>query len=950
MIFKKHYITFLTLLVWCFSFAQQFTNYTVDDGLPSNHVYTILQDVDGYMWFLTDKGVSKYNGNTFKNFTTREGLPQNDIWEGLTTPDGKFWYLTKSTQLGYIYKNEISSFETAREGEIMNPIFTAQTSNDIYPTGHFNSYELKDGKWALIDNEANNQMYNYILHHHNVNHLLLKPTDSVLRVFDKKHNQIKTHKVSADAIIFGHKRGQINDSLYFQTSNKDYFILNLNTLQIRAHRFEDQIGIESVRFPNINMVNDKIQITGEGFVGILNNEFHIENVFLFPENIKAHFGLIDQQETIWLSSFNHGVYKLPKHRSEVSYFFKDEIVQSITEDKEQIHVGVFNKGIYSYDPPTSNFDLKIPVQDYIYHVQYIDSLNTTFHLTDHNVFSESDKVIKKEVFKLSFPPFSKDEYDTKKLIYHNEKLYTHGHNSIKRLNFEKSVVEKIIKIDGVNDIILFENQVLIATTDGLKKLDHDVVKEVTLNPVLNKSIVSMKQLDDKRLLLNTDGFGSFITDLNTIENLKGSEFLIVQDAFIDKDAIWLGTNNGVKLFTKHQDRFSFERDFDLDDGLLSNDVRTIHVTDDNLMVGTDKGLAVIPIHQKSKDLFIDVYVNEISYGNNTINESINSALFENDTSLQVSFSTIDYNESRSNSTYYYKLEPVHAEWQNASTNEVNFYNLKPDEYTLHYKVNDTLKKIKFSISPRWWQILWIQILIGFIFIALLVVIVWLVTKQLQKKKNQKLFQEKHLSDLQLKALRSQMNPHFVFNSLSAIQYYINKNDTEASEKYLVKFSKLIRQFFELSKETEITLDKELILISNYLDIEKLRFKDKFNYHINVAPEINSNQELLPTMLLQPIVENAVNHGIFNKVNNGIIEINFSQHNDKLVVKIIDDGVGYVNTKIRSRAKKVKSTNVLSERLKFLNKSGQWHITYAINELHPEKTDKGNISTFTIKRL
>lgn len=949
MIFKKFYITYFILLVWCFSFGQQFTNYTVDDGLPSNHVYTILQDVDGYMWFLTDKGVSKYNGNTFKNFTTKEGLPQNDIWEGLITPDGKFWYLTKSTQLGYIYKNQISSFETAREGEIINPTFTAQTGNNIYPTGPINTYELKEGKWFLIDDEANNQMYKYILHHHNVNHLVLEPTDSILKVYDKKQNQIKTHKVSADVINLGEKRGQINDSLYFQTSSKDYYIFNLNTLKIYTHRFHVEVGIESVRFPTINAVNDQIQITGEGFVGILGNEFHIEKVFMFPENINAHFGFIDKQETIWLSSFNHGVYKLPKHRSEVSYFFKDEIVQSITNDNGQIHIGVFNKGIYSYDPPTTNFDLKIPVQDYIYTVQYVDSLNTTFHLTNHNVFSESSKGIKKEVFKYSFPPFSKDEYDTKKLIYHNGKLYTHGHNSIKRLNFEESAVEKIIMIDGVNDIILFDNKVFIATTNGLKKLDNDVVKEITLNPVFNKSIVSMKQLDEKRLLLNTDGFGSFITDLRTIENLKGSEFLIVQDAFIDKDSIWLGTNNGVKLFTKHQDRFSFERNFDLDDGLHSKDVRTIHVTDDYLMVGTDKGLAVIPIHQKNKDLFIEVYIDELSYGNNSINEPINSALFKSDTSLQVSFLTIDYNESRSNSSYYYKLEPLHTEWRNASSNEVNFYNLKPDEYTLHYKVNDTLKKVEFSISPRWWQIPWIQILLLLLSIMLLIVIMWMIVKQLQIKKNKKIFQEKHLSDLQLKALRSQMNPHFVFNSLSAIQYYINKNDTEASEKYLVKFSKLIRQFFELSKQTEITLDKELILISNYLDIEKLRFKDKFNYHITVAPEINSNQELLPTMLLQPIVENAVNHGIFNKVNNGTIEINFSQHNDKLVVKIIDDGVGYVNTKVRSRVKKVKSTNVLSERLKFLNKSGQWHITYAINELHPEKTDKGNISTFTIKR-
>ena len=225
--------------------------------------------------------------------------------------------------------------------------------------------------------------------------------------------------------------------------------------------------------------------------------------------------------------------------------------------------------------------------------------------------------------------------------------------------------------------------------------------------------------------------------------------------------------------------------------------------------------------------------------------------------------------------------------------------------------------------------------------------VWYLSKRSQQQKSKKLFQEKQLSEIQLKALRSQMNPHFVFNSLAAIQYFINENNFEASEKYLVKFSKLIRRFFELSKETTITLTEEIKLLTNYLEIEKLRFREKLEYQINIDDAIDIKKTKIPTMLLQPIVENAVNHGIFNKFDTGTVTINFKKV-DTLTYKvlIIDDGVGFINTK--SKSKKIKSSNVLQQRLTYLNTLEEWEILYFTEELHPKNDEKGNISTFIIK--
>jgi len=260
------------------------------------------------------------------------------------------------------------------------------------------------------------------------------------------------------------------------------------------------------------------------------------------------------------------------------------------------------------------------------------------------------------------------------------------------------------------------------------------------------------------------------------------------------------------------------------------------------------------------------------------------------------------------------------------------------------------KTLHFTIHPLFWQTLWFQSLILIAFVGSIVFVTTRLFKVSQKKRTQALIQKRQFSDLQLKALRSQMNPHFVFNALSAIQYYISTNNFEASEMYLVKFSKLIRQYFELSREQEISLDVEVKLLTNYLDLEKLRFKEKLEYRISIDSTLELFDVTIPTMLLQPIVENAVNHGIFNKKEKGEVCIDFKKQSEyTCLVTIIDNGVGFKNTQKMGK-QPVTSSEVLTERLLFLNQSGHWEITYNEEEMYPELEDKGNKSTFLITRI
>ncbi|WP_397363103.1 histidine kinase [Olleya sp. R77988] len=934
------------------SFAQQYTNYSTKDGLPSNHIYTITQDAKGFVWFLTDKGLSRYNGNQLKTFTTKNGLPNNDVWDAFPTPDGKIWYLSKSASLGYIENDTVLSFPNNNKDQIINPIYSSQIGDSIFPTGTKKTFSLKDNKWVGELNRVVEVLgEDWVkIRHKKVGYLVFTKKDEKLYLYTK---DLKKERSILTKNIYGvtGARGQINDSLFFWTSNKNYSILNLNTQQLKQFDLKENLGNSLTTYPRINLVNNVLQISGSSFVAHLDKNLEIVDPFFFPENIQAHFGFIDKLNTIWLATFNNGVYKLPYVKKEIKYKLQNEKIQSFNVIDGNLIVGVYKKGFYKYNTKEKSFENFINNNDYVFGASEIKPLNTNFYSLKNTLLKEVNKKI--ETIKLTVfyqQDIAMNEV-ARKVVYFNNKFYGNFSFGINRLSPDHFVIEKEYTQRGCNDIINFKNRLLIATTNGLKEIKKDTLLPVNFKTNdFKKSILNLTKIDDTHLLINTDGFGSYITDLKTIKPLHLTEYLIVEEAFVENNTLWLATNSGVIKFKKDNDVFQFEKRFTISDGLPTNHINTLYVDDTNLIVGTNNGVAILPKNQISKPQLLDIYIENAKYNKEDITATISAFKYQENNNVNFTVSNIDFSENHSNFSYDYKLEPIQKEWISSKINSFNFNDLQPGNYTFHVKSNNIKKTLGFSIKPLWWQNRWVRFSAFLLTVFLIVLISRFFVKRSQQQKNQKIIEDKRLSELQLTALRSQMNPHFVFNSLAAIQYYINNNEIEASETYLVKFSKLIRQFFELSKETAISLTEEIKLIKNYLDIEKLRFKDKFEYSFNVDKSINLNTVKLPTMLLQPIVENAINHGVFNKMENGKVTVNINTISDKSIkVEIIDDGVGFVNTQKRNN-KKVKSSNVLEDRLKYLNKSGLWKIIYNEEELHPELNDRGNKSTFIITQL
>lgn len=185
----------------------------------------------------------------------------------------------------------------------------------------------------------------------------------------------------------------------------------------------------------------------------------------------------------------------------------------------------------------------------------------------------------------------------------------------------------------------------------------------------------------------------------------------------------------------------------------------------------------------------------------------------------------------------------------------------------------------------------------------------------QKNKNSKLKIAQEKLRLEQDVLRSQMNPHFIFNALSAIQNSLLDNEPIKSAGYLSKFAKLIRQNFDFINQNQILLKEEIDALQNYMDTQKMRFNDKFDYEINVFADVNVNSEEIPPLLIQPFIENAIEHGFKNKKEKGSIVISISKQGNRICYEIIDNGKG-INSNKKDR--KIHAIDIFKKRISLLN--------------------------------
>jgi len=242
------------------------------------------------------------------------------------------------------------------------------------------------------------------------------------------------------------------------------------------------------------------------------------------------------------------------------------------------------------------------------------------------------------------------------------------------------------------------------------------------------------------------------------------------------------------------------------------------------------------------------------------------------------------------------------------------------------------------------------LLITIICFALSTIIAIFIYKSIQSKKKSKefIFKQK-ITETEMQVLRAQMNPHFIFNCLSSINSFILKNETEAASDYLTKFSRLIRLVLNNSQRQAISLEDELEMLKLYLDMERLRFKNNFTYHIHVSESIEPESIFIPPLLLQPFAENAIWHGLMHKQGNGRLEVEIDKKDSMLVCVISDNGIGREAAIALHRKSAVKEKSmgmhITKERLSLINGHLNENEYFEINDLRDEG---GNASGTSVK--
>ncbi|MEL6842007.1 MAG: histidine kinase, partial [Bacteroidota bacterium] len=418
--------------------------------------------------------------------------------------------------------------------------------------------------------------------------------------------------------------------------------------------------------------------------------------------------------------------------------------------------------------------------------------------------------------------------------------------------------------------------------------------------------------------------------------------------FDQQNHLWIGTQQGLFRW----DGLVLER-FDNRMGLVSNDINSLVLDPQNrLWIGTSRGVSRLDLQQMIRGaetpvlITREVELDGIPIAMDSIPE------IQSSQSLSWEYAGL-YFTNPQEVVYRYRFFPQ-DDWQYTEQDRISASLLQPGNYRLQIEVRNARSEwgsqlnFPFVVLRPWWQSVWAimlgVLLLGFLFAAIFYFRLQIIKTREARKREV----SKRIAELELKALEAQMNPHFIFNALNAIQYFVLENDVESSHRYLTRFAKLMRMFLESSRKSEHSLSDEIEMLRYYIEMEQLCYEDVFEYEIHLEDSLFAEDILLPAMLLQPFVENAIRHGLLHKQNGeGRLLINIAKKGEQLEVLIKDNGIG--RKKMAMLKQKVereyvsRAMQIVNERIQLQAFVENTSIQIEITDKEPEKEiDPGTI--------
>jgi anti-sigma regulatory factor (Ser/Thr protein kinase) len=923
--------TIIWLLLSSFSktFSQHLAHkqYTVKDGLPGAVVYQCVQDKDGFMWFATNQGVSRFDGRVFRNFSKEDGLPDNDVIKLYLDRFNNIWFATLSGIPAFYSNGRIRSLNCKGVYAIAEDMITDSIilianyfSNDVRYTGYYSTVNT-GGEWQLQAQFREAPMLNSLY-----NQLLLRgsaPSGALFYYSMVSDNSCAvTIKTTADQKSFVFKSN--NNRLFLPYAM--YSFLSV----LPAKKAIVFYSTDSVYFSDMRGLRPLFSMKDAG----LDLKYDINSIFF------------ENDSTLWMCTRNKGLIKVSNCMSDnrvFRYFFPESFCSSIFKDHEQGYwVTTLNDGVY-YLPNLDFYKLPSGSESGGGDVKCIETC------ADGSLMGgfADGSIIKINTRSFDAKPFASWSATHKNnrvmdmhplpgnsiIVAGDHGLYKlSGQTNIKRISEWLAikdvlfVADTLMVLTGAQGVGLFNihrNGVRLifpsramcivalkghyfwGTLTGVYEYDgHGTVALGKKHPALAGITNRINIAPDSSLWFSTQD-GLVILRNGTSHVITKSTGLLsntCKHVLFDGNIAWVATDRGISRidykWTGEKLDYSVSAITE-DDGLVSNDVNQTALVGEWLWAATARGISFFARNYIATATFRPlVNINRVLAGSKELPVTDTINIDHRDNNLAIELSTISYRSGK-NTVCEYRLSNGDSTWHRITNNVINFPSLPFGEYALEMRAidrwgvkTDPWRRLVIVNTPPFWRTVKFEIIIYVTSILLMAAVFYGYSRSRQQKKEKEYFVTKKMRDLEMMALRAQMNPHFIFNCLSSIQYFILRSDALNANLYLHKFSTLIRKILQQSNAAAILLSDEIAILTLYLELEKMRLDDRLEYTVSVEENIRTNEIYLPSMVIQPYIENAIKHGASPlRSRQGQVNVHFMMHGNYLQCSVEDNGEG-----------------------------------------------------------
>ncbi len=923
-------------------------HYSVEDGLLSSEIYAQVQDSVGYMWFATSRGVSRFDGLNFTNFTVRNGLPTNSIITMFLDGRGYIWFAGYDGSLSY-YDGEriipykfLDTVQKVSGNYYINNLYVDSAFN-VYFAPNFSGYYKIDTSGRVHDlitpyernfkfvvKQVGDQLFFIRVprtqSNSQSNIFIAKLTDTALylnvdakglRRFAVKKG--KTYYVSIGKVLYKFSPGQIG---VLKTYDNEISGLYLDK--------NDYLWV-SVLYSGVYVYSTP----------------DMKEKFLILDRKSPIRILQDTEDSYWIPTTESGIYYLPSFNffNYSEYGFSDFNILSVAGYKNNIYFSTFDQQLFHC---TVNSNSITSIENLQLLPDKSFTVNDIIATDDGTVWFLGSYLVKYKDNKPKLVRRIWRGYSLTKSL-EGDILVTTSYGFFKfcgdqvcfRLSDKRVPTSNSIYQDSLGTIWL-------GSINGLFSYKNDSLYFWgDVSQLLKSRINNISQYHDY-ILLATSGLGlialnpqdSSLINITTEQGLT-SDF--ITKILVEDSVIWLGTNKGlVKLTVTDPKDFSIRvENYTHTDGLYAEEVRDIATTNEAVFLATSKGLvSFFPDRLKKQYIHPEIIIDSVTIDGKRINPGKKIHIKANQRILTIYFKAISFRAGRS-IVYRYKIAGYDDKWNVTKNRYIRLPNLPGGHYKVYIAASaepnvwspkqlelEIVKKEKFTRTTAFYLLVLFSVAL----------IVTLISHFRLTTKRRELEHERQLMLAEQRALRSQMNPHFIFNALNSIRRFILENDMEKADYYLTSFATLMRRVLDNSRQNFITLENEIQTLQLYLELERMRFDESFTFSIDVDKQIDIHNWLIPPMIIQPFVENAIWHGLALKQGEGRVEIIFRKQNDKILCIVQDNGIGREKAKvIAAKRKGHKSTGLsnTAERMDLLYKLYGKKIDLTIIDLYDD---------------